>query len=83
MFLHRLPTNSPSLSSPDGEKGRQFAGWVEVLRLVALGRSNREIADELIISQRTVANHVANILNKTNSANRAEAASFATREGLV
>ena len=66
-------------SYPSGLTERE----VEVLRLVAIGRSNREIADELIISLRTVANHVANILNKTNSANRAEAASFATREGLA
>ena len=55
---------------------------VEVLRLVAAGRTDREIAAELIISVRTVTTHVGNILNKTGAANRAEAASFATRHGL-
>jgi DNA-binding CsgD family transcriptional regulator len=56
---------------------------VEVLRLMALGRSNREIAQELFISPNTVAHHVTNILNKTNSANRSEAATYATRHGLT
>ena len=56
---------------------------VEVLRLIAVGRSNREIAGELFISDRTVAQHVTSILNKTNSANRAEAATYASRHELV
>ena len=56
---------------------------VEVLRLVAAGRTDRDIAEELIISVRTVTTHVGNILNKTGAANRAEAASFATRHGLA
>jgi NarL family two-component system response regulator LiaR len=51
---------------------------VEALRLIARGKSNREIAEELFISLRTVANHVANILNKTNTANRAGAAAYAS-----
>ncbi len=55
---------------------------VEVLRLIAAGKSNREIAETLVISLRTAANHVANILNKTNAANRAEAATYASRQGL-
>jgi DNA-binding NarL/FixJ family response regulator len=55
----------------------------EVLRLVAGGLSNRQIGDHLYISQNTVANHVRAILQKTSSANRAEAASFAVRRGLV
>ncbi len=56
---------------------------VEVLRLVAAGRTDREIAEELIIAVRTVTTHVSNILNKTDSANRTEAASYATRQGLA
>ena len=50
--------------------------------LIAQGKTDREIAQELTISVRTVTTHVGNILNKTGSANRAEAASFATRHGL-
>ena len=46
---------------------------VEVLRLVASGKSNPEIGGELFISPRTVTTHVINILNKINAANRAEA----------
>jgi DNA-binding CsgD family transcriptional regulator/tetratricopeptide (TPR) repeat protein len=55
---------------------------VEVIRLTTSGRTDREIGEELFISVKTVGNHVSNILNKTGSANRTEAASFATRHGL-
>ena len=64
---------------PDGLSLRE----IEVLRLVAAGKSNREIAEELIISVRTVANHVANIMNKTNTANRTEAATYAAQHQLL
>ena len=56
---------------------------VEVLRLAAAGRSNREISEQLFISPNTVANHVRAILLKTSSANRAEATAFAARHGLL
>ncbi len=56
---------------------------VEVLRLIAMGRNNREIGSVLSISPNTVANHVRNILEKTYTANRTEAAAFANREGLI
>jgi DNA-binding NarL/FixJ family response regulator len=55
---------------------------VEVLRLVAAGKGNREIAERLFVSPNTVANHVRSILTKTNSANRTEAAAFALRQAL-
>ena len=56
---------------------------VEVIRLIAAGRSNPQIATELFISVKTVGNHVSNILNKTSLTNRAEAAAYAVRQGLV
>jgi DNA-binding NarL/FixJ family response regulator len=56
---------------------------LEVLRLIAAGRSNQEIAQELVISFNTVTNHVKNILSKTGSTNRTEAASYAYRSGIV
>ena len=56
---------------------------VEVLQLIAAGKTDREIADELFISVRTVGYHVGNILNKTTSSNRTEAATYASRNGLV
>jgi DNA-binding CsgD family transcriptional regulator len=56
---------------------------VEVLRLVAAGKENREIARHLFVSPNTVANHVRSILTKTNTANRTEAAAFAVRNALL
>lgn len=56
---------------------------IEVLRLVAEGKTNQEIADVLFRSHNTVANHVRNILGKTQAANRAEASAFAVRHGLL
>ena len=64
---------------PDGLSQRE----VEVLQLITLGKSNPEIAEELFISPNTVAHHVTNILNKTNTSNRTEAATYASRHGLV
>jgi DNA-binding CsgD family transcriptional regulator len=55
---------------------------VEVLRLLAAGKSNRDIAEALYISLNTVATHVRNILTKTGTANRTEAAAYAMRHGL-
>jgi len=56
---------------------------VEVLRLLAAGKSNRDIADALCISLSTVASHVRHILTKTDCANRTEAAAYALRHGLT
>jgi pimeloyl-ACP methyl ester carboxylesterase/DNA-binding CsgD family transcriptional regulator len=55
----------------------------EVLRLVAAGLSNREIASSLVLSEHTVHRHVANILNKLAQSTRAAAAAHATRAGLI
>jgi DNA-binding CsgD family transcriptional regulator len=55
---------------------------LEVLRLLATGKSNQEIADALFISLNTVATHVRNILTKTGCINRTEAAAYALRHGL-
>jgi DNA-binding CsgD family transcriptional regulator len=56
---------------------------VEILKLVADGKSNREIGEELYISGHTVANHVRSILRKTGAANRTDAAGYAYRHALV
>ncbi len=56
---------------------------LDVLRLMAWGRSNQEIAAALFISQHTVANHVASILNKLGVDSRAAAAAWAARNGVV
>ena len=56
---------------------------IEVLRLVAKGMSNREIAEELYISENTVKNHVRNILEKLHLHNRMEAVIYAVKERLL
>jgi len=55
----------------------------EILQLVAEGRSNKEIAAELVISERTARTHVSNLLGKLGLASRTQAALLAIREGLV
>ncbi len=56
---------------------------VDVLVLLAQGKTNKEIAAELFIAERTASNHVSNILARIKCGNRTEAAAFAHRHGLV
>ena len=56
---------------------------VEILKLLARGLSNHEIADRLVISERTVRTHVTNIHGKLHLANRTQAALYALREGYA
>jgi DNA-binding CsgD family transcriptional regulator len=56
---------------------------IDVLRLVAKGKTNKEIAAELFIAERTASNHVSNILAKTGCTNRGEAGAWAHQHGLV
>jgi DNA-binding NarL/FixJ family response regulator len=56
---------------------------LEVLRLVASGRTNRAIAAELFISEKTVARHISNIFGKLGTATRAAATAYAYENGLV
>jgi DNA-binding NarL/FixJ family response regulator len=75
-----LATSARSGSAyPGGLSPRE----AEVLKLVAAGKSNRQIAEELTISINTADRHVSNILTKIDASNRAEAASFAVRHDLA
>jgi len=56
---------------------------LEVLALVAVGRSNRQVGDALFISAKTASVHVSNILAKLGVASRVEAAAVAHRRGLL
>jgi DNA-binding NarL/FixJ family response regulator len=74
----------------DGWTGRRPA-WphdltdreVDVLRLAARGLSNREIAQELVISERTVGHHLAHVYDKTGRRTRAGAAVYAIEHGIL
>ena len=56
---------------------------MEVIRLIANGLSNAKIAEQLVISEKTVKGHVSNILGKLHLADRTQAAVYAWREGIV
>jgi DNA-binding CsgD family transcriptional regulator len=73
------PAPAAALAWPAGLTSRE----VQVLRLIAAGRSNQAIAETLYISPNTVLRHVSHIYAKTGVANRAEAAAYATRQGLA
>ncbi len=73
----------------EGRRGRKRypAGLterqVEVLHLVAAGKSNPVIADQLVSSLNTVTNHITNIFTKIGASNRAQAAVYAVRSDLT
>lgn len=56
---------------------------LEVLRLIAEGRANSEIAGQLVLSEKTVKGYVSNILSKLHLADRTQAAVYAWREGMI
>lgn len=88
-FLSRVRSAMPEVRtkgtspSPRRATDQLSAREEEVLALIVEGRSNRDIAATLVISEPTVATHVRHILEKTGTANRTEAAAFALRSGLV
>jgi DNA-binding CsgD family transcriptional regulator/tetratricopeptide (TPR) repeat protein len=73
-----LHAKDGAVSFPDDLTARE----VDVLRLLAIGRTNKDVSMVLAISLNTVATHVRSILNKTQCANRTEAARYAIRHGL-
>lgn len=77
--LERLSRLTGAASPPGGLTTRE----VEVLRLVASGATNRMIAEELVISDKTVARHVSNIFLKLDLSSRAAATAYAYEHGLV
>jgi pimeloyl-ACP methyl ester carboxylesterase/DNA-binding CsgD family transcriptional regulator len=78
-FLAALPESRHEVWAAAGLSQRE----VEVLRLIAGGRSNQQIADALVISPSTVLHHVTNILTKTGCSNRTEAAVYARDRGIA
>lgn len=93
VFIHELsgflgeaeasPSLQPSALPALLDRANLTRREAEVLQLIAAGRTDRQIAAELVISVRTVGNHVKSILAKTGSANRTGAAMYATTHGLL
>jgi DNA-binding CsgD family transcriptional regulator/pimeloyl-ACP methyl ester carboxylesterase len=79
-FLADLPAAAKTLAA---DLSSLSAREIEVLRLLAQGKSNPEIAEQLFITRNTVQNHVSSILIKTNLNNRAQAAVYAKEHGIV
>jgi DNA-binding CsgD family transcriptional regulator len=79
LLEHARTHSTKTRSYPGGLTPRE----VEVLRLIAAGKSNREIAETLYVSFNTVTSHVHNLLAKIGAANRTEAAAYAVRHSLT
>ena len=79
-FLGDAPASTPATTASSGDLSERE---LEVLRLIADGKSNQQIAETLFISVKTAGNHVSNILGKTNASNRSEAVAQALRNGLI
>ena len=79
MVLEEISQPAKQPLTPDPLTERE----VDIVRLVAQGLSNRQIADQLVIGEATVRTHVGNVLNKLHLANRVQATLYALREGLT
>ena len=77
------PLISDLTSGGDGVTSLLTSRELEVLRLVGAGKANKEIAADLVISERTARTHVSNVLRKIGVSSRTQAAVLAVREGLV
>jgi len=81
--LQRLRAGSTDTASAEAIRAELSDREVEVLKLVAAGLENAEIAAKLHISPKTVKNHLSNIFMKLQFENRIQAAVYAVRSGLV
>jgi DNA-binding NarL/FixJ family response regulator len=68
---------------PESERSLLSEREIEILRLVAAGKSNRLIAEQLLISENTVKYHLKNILHKLGVSNRTEAVTWAIQKGIL
>jgi DNA-binding NarL/FixJ family response regulator len=81
--LQRLRAQSTSEDAAATIRAELSAREIEVLKLIANGKDNAQIARELFISPKTVKNHISNILMKLQIDNRIQAAVYAVRSGIV
>ena len=82
-MLQRIRASATSPQAAEAIKSELSAREIQVLKLIANGKDNSQIAAELVISPKTVKNHISNILMKLQIENRIQAAVFAVRSGLV
>ncbi len=83
-FLRTVPaSDANAIACPSSATAPLTRREREVLALLVAGQSNREIATTLVLSERTVARHIANIYEKTGAHGRAEATAYAFRQRLV
>jgi NarL family two-component system response regulator LiaR len=83
VIAHKLMSELQRTSNRPLTEDPLTARELEILKLVAQGLPNLEIAERLVVSERTVRTHVSNILGKLHLANRTQAALYALREGLA
>ena len=82
-LLQRLRAQSTSEDAAAMIQAELSDREIEVLKLIANGKDNAQIASELFISPKTVKNHISNILMKLQIDNRIQAAVYAVRSGIV
>lgn len=78
-FGRKGRTTPPQQPQVEDLSGRE----IDVLKLLATGTSNREIADKLVLAEGTVKNHVSNILSKLHAENRTQAANMARKRNII
>ena len=83
MCVNQCDQSPHHASSVGSDRNCLTARESQILRLIAIGMSNRIIAQDLFLSPRTVERHIANIYLKINAHNRAEATAYALRQRLV
>jgi DNA-binding NarL/FixJ family response regulator len=81
--LDRLDALQQERDAGAGQEQRLSARELEVLRLVTAGKTNKAIAAQLFVSDRTIDRHVSNILNKLDLPSRAAAAAYAVSHQLI
>jgi DNA-binding NarL/FixJ family response regulator len=82
-LLQQVRAHTADASAAETIRGQLSDRELEVLRLIANGKDNAEIARDLFISPKTVKNHISNILMKLQIENRIQAAVYAVRSGIV
>lgn len=83
MIAEKLMREIAHPEQPPARGERLTGRELEILKMIAQGNTNHQIAEKLVVSERTISTHVGNILNKLHLANRTLAALYAVKEGLA